>query len=98
MLIKDVHTRLVEQLIGLMPHAFFASSRHKRWASATFTGARHNFVFKTANDQALMIIKSLASQEFTIPNHLVADICVIAQQRGPDGCELEIEALTVEEN
>lgn len=72
------------------------SSASQRWASATFTGARHNFVYgwqECALDAPLARWKAeICEADFDLPGHIVADIRLTD---GPDG-GLSVDALTVE--
>jgi hypothetical protein len=65
------------------------SSASSPWASGLFVGGRHRFVAEA--DAAAL--EGIADWEFTLFNHLVADILVIAV----DGAQVTIEALTVAE-
>lgn len=69
-----------------------------RWASATFTGARHMLTLTGAASPALTRwTDALPEAEFALRGHLVADLNVEAVRR--DGADLRImlEVLTVEE-
>ena len=70
----------------------------RRWASATFAGARHRFtIAAAAQDASLRWLSALAEAEFRLRGHLVADIAVTAQTRDAAGWTATIEVLTVEE-
>lgn len=72
-------------------------SRSERWASATFTGARHRFHFSAIGAGAITGLErmgqDLGESDFALPDHIVADIALF--KRG-DGLGFDVEALTVE--
>ena len=69
-----------------------------RWASATFTGARHDVTLEADDSGALDgWLTELPEADLPIRGHLVADV-IITSVRRADGCAtIRIEALTVEE-
>lgn len=68
-----------------------------RWASATFTGARHRLTLAAADDAALAAwLAGLGEADLPLRGHLVADIAVVAATRAAGRAALTIEALTVE--
>jgi hypothetical protein len=68
-----------------------------RWASATFTGARHATSWTALPSPALDAwLAALPEKEFELRGHLVADLVVQAVRRTATAVALEIEALTVE--
>jgi len=74
------------------------TSDMKRWASATFTGARHLLVLAGDASPALDgWIASLPEAEFALRHHLVADMVVQSVARAGDGVTIGLEVLTVEE-
>lgn len=89
---RRVRARL--QQSGLVP--VLASSRSERWASITFTGARHHYRFRCvpppSPDLFARLSAELSDMEFTIPGHLVADLAVELE-----GNDVVVEALTVED-
>ncbi len=94
----DCHTQLVAALTGLFaPKAVdLLSEEEVKWASITFSGARHRLHFQTIGSEAKGLIASisarLAEMEFDLRGHIVADVAVISQSVR----ELTLEALTVE--
>ena len=69
-----------------------------RWASATFTGARHRFELGGAADaESLRWLSALPEAELTVRGHLVADLVVVRHARDAAGFTATIEVLTVEE-
>lgn len=69
-----------------------------RWASVTFTGARHRLWLHAAPSAALDIwLSALPEMEFKLQRNLVADLIVADVRRG-DQAQIEIEVLTVEES
>lgn len=69
-----------------------------RWASATFTGARHRMTIAATASPALdRWLAGLPEAEFKLRGHLVADLLVAGEQRAGERVEVELEALTVED-
>jgi hypothetical protein len=68
-----------------------------RWASATFTGARHTLWFEGLADDALdRWLAGLPEAEITLREHVVADLAVTQMARADDMARFTIEALTLE--
>lgn len=71
------------------------------WASVTFVGARHRLrlVFDGAGapGAAADFLAALPEIELTIPGQIVADLALVAEERGDRGdhAMLELEALTI---
>lgn len=69
-----------------------------RWASVTFTGARHMLTLVAAASPTLdRWLVGLSEAEFDLRHHLIADLTVTRMMRDGDTVTVEIEALTVEE-
>jgi hypothetical protein len=74
------------------------------WASVTFAGARHRLRVvlegTSAIGAAADFLAALPELEFTIPGHIVADVALVAEERGDAGdyAVLELEALTIDES
>ena len=69
-----------------------------RWASATFTGARHSLTLTTAAGPRLdRWLVGLSEAEFGLRNYLLADLVVTRMCREGDRVTVALEALTVEE-
>nr|WP_246352408.1 hypothetical protein [Sphingomonas xinjiangensis] len=69
-----------------------------RWASATFTGARHRIVMRAGTSPLLNAwLAGLSEAEFALRRHLLADIAVTQVDRHDGWTEFCLEALTVEE-
>lgn len=69
-----------------------------RWASATFTGARHTLKLSAPPSPALTAwIAALPEAEIALRGHLVADLSVVAARHAGDAITVELEILTVEE-
>lgn len=83
---RDVHTALARELCRLLPGLTLQSSRSEPWASITFTGARHAFVFVPG-----IAPPDLSDAEFSLTGHLVADI-----KAERSGETVLVEALTIE--
>lgn len=70
----------------------------RRWASATFVGARHVLTLVAADSRQLAAwLGGLAEAELPIRGHLVADIAVVSRTRAGGDVTAVVEALTVEE-
>ena len=68
-----------------------------RWASATFSGARHRLTFAATPDVALdRWLKGLPDADFALRGHLVADLVVSAVRHAAERVEIDLEILTVE--
>lgn len=79
------------------PVAIVASTS-VRWASATFTGARHGVTIDApASDALAQWLAALPEAEFCLPGHLVADLVIVGSETDAGVCRATIEALTVEE-
>ena len=75
-----------------------SASDWTRWASATFTGARHEVTLEADESGALDDwLTELPEVELPIRGHLVADIVVISVRRAEGVAKIRLEALTVEE-
>lgn len=75
-----------------------AAADWSRWASATFTGARHSIELSAAPSPALIAwIAALPEAELVLRGHLVADLSVVAVRHADAGITIELEILTVEE-
>lgn len=69
-----------------------------RWASATFTGARHSLTLTAPASPALDCwLVGLSEAEFALRRYMVADIAVTRMVREGGQAMVAIEALTVEE-
>ena len=69
-----------------------------RWASATFTGARHSLTLKAVAGPALDCwLVGLSEAEFALRNYLLADLTVTRMAREGELVMVALEALTVEE-
>lgn len=69
----------------------------RRWASATFSGARHQLSLSAFPSPALDgWIGGLAETNLAMPGHFVADLNVVAVRRGGARIEADLEILTVE--
>lgn len=69
-----------------------------RWASVTFSGARHSLTLTAEASPALdRWLVGLSDAEFDLRHTLVADLAVTRMTREGDAVTVAIEALTVEE-
>jgi hypothetical protein len=68
-----------------------------RWASATFTGARHELTLEAADSPMLAAwLDALPETDLPLRGHLVADIVATGVSRADGMARVTIEALTVE--
>lgn len=69
-----------------------------RWASATFTGARHELELAgTASDAAERWLAELPEAELPLAGHLVADLKIVAMTQAERDLTVTLEVLTLEE-
>jgi hypothetical protein len=74
------------------------TSEMKRWASVTFTGARHGLTLEGAASPTLDAwLAALPETEFALRRHLVADLVVQSVVREGGDVTIVLEVLTVEE-
>lgn len=74
------------------------SADWSRWASATFTGARHSVSLSAPPSPALIAwIAALPEAELVLRGHLVADLSIVAARHAGADIMIELEILTVEE-
>lgn len=74
------------------------SSDWTRWASASFTGARHQLVVAAAESPEMDTwLTEMPEGEYPIRGHLVADMLVQSVGRADGVATISLEALTVEE-
>lgn len=70
----------------------------ERWASATFTGARHQVTLSSSAGAALDAwLAGLSEVDLPLNGHLVADVVVRSVERAGETAVVTMEALTVEE-
>ncbi|MFT3977627.1 MAG: hypothetical protein QM688_11005 [Sphingomonas bacterium] len=73
--------------------------RATEWHSATFSGLHHEIMGETAGGGGFCRwLEKLPEADLPLPGHLVADIAVVAIERGATGIGFTLEALTVEES
>ena len=97
-LLRAIATRFPDQLLTM------EEIRSRTWASATFTGARHELTFRVEGDgagaAADAFLGTLDTAEFSLCGHILADVALVWEERR-DGCDcitISIEALTVEDD
>lgn len=98
----DAGTQLERALVRSAGAEGFAlaivAAEWTRWASVTFTGARHRLTIAAAPSPALdRWLAALPEAEFSLRGHLVADLALAAEPRMGERVEVELEALTVED-
>jgi len=88
-----------------LPLLVVESLGSEAWASATFSGARHDLEVRIEGERAVSaaaaIAARLAEAELLVPGAIVADVALVRQTTGlgPDGptCTLAFELLTVDD-
>jgi len=102
---RDPAMPVIRAVLALAGHAG-ALDEHRgiRWASATFTGMRHQLRLRFVGAPAIAAGDRLAAvigeHEFRIPGHIVADAAVIERHQRHEGepmLSLTVELLTVED-
>lgn len=89
---------LLSELVALAgPEVQFLRHSERPWASATFSGARHNFALVFAGDEAIAagesFIAALPDHEFHLRGQLVADATITAAEHDlTSGPRLSVEA------
>lgn len=103
---SNPHGRLIRALTALAGEGCeIHSSISRRWASATFSGARHEAELawrgKGAHRRAEDLADRLPEAEFALAGHIVADMNVealgLSREGGEELALLKIAALTVED-
>lgn len=95
----DSATLLTRALERQCPGIKVTDARSTRWASATFSGARHRISLAASPSAAVDAwLAGLPEIEFDLRGHLVADIAISSVHRLAAETLVEVEALTVEEN
>ena len=92
----DPHARLGLALTNLSGGEL-VESRQTSWASATFSGARHHYVFHLRDEAPTDVLGTLDEREFTLPGHVLADIAISDFSTHCDHHRVTIDALTVED-
>lgn len=103
---RDATSALVRAIEAKLPAnvSFRAEEIVSRsWASATFTGARHELTFRLegpgADAAADAFLADLTSAEFSLRGHILADIALASREPVGEGkaVRIAIEAVTVED-
>lgn len=69
-----------------------------RWASATFTGARHQIELTAqAGDPVERWVSELPEAELAMAGHMVADLKIVAMHQAGLDLTVTLEVLTVED-
>jgi hypothetical protein len=70
--------------------------RSVSWASATFSGMRHELQLRLSGLSGCALLAGIGEREFDLPGHILIDIA--ATEIGRDGADalVAVEALTVE--
>ncbi|MGQ0661283.1 hypothetical protein [Sphingosinicella sp.] len=69
--------------------------RSHPWASATFSGTRHELRLRLSDSSGCALLADLAEREFDLPGHILIDIAAADMARDGDDMLLTVEALTV---
>jgi hypothetical protein len=94
----DVATQLTRAIEASGPAVTVARHEARRWASATFSGARHRMMVEArATPELDRWLAALPESEFALRGHLVADVAVASAEKSEGRARVVIEALTVEE-
>ncbi|PKP91515.1 MAG: hypothetical protein CVT77_11935 [Alphaproteobacteria bacterium HGW-Alphaproteobacteria-16] len=98
----SVHALLERALVRMAKRAgidaAIAATDWTRWASATFTGGRHEIRLAAPSSPALSRwVAALEEAEFTLPGHLVADLVVRSARAAPGVSSYALEIVTVED-
>ena len=90
------------ELLHIMNFMNFTVERllSRAWASATFSGARHDltllFQGEDAEGQAAAFLDGMEERDFPMRGHVLADIALVSRAGGEGAVRLNLEALTVE--
>lgn len=100
----DSSTQLLAAVRGRFngfPGFILEESKSRRWASVTFSGQRHELAFRLegegADTEAERFVGGLDPRNFPLKGHLLADLALVTEERGPYRARLRITALTVED-
>jgi hypothetical protein len=75
--------------------AIVERSISRAWASAGAAGERHRLEARLPGQAADRLLDRLGEREFDLEGFIVADIALVAEQRGGGEARLVIEALTI---
>ncbi len=90
--------RAIERSADQAGYAVEVRSDWKRWASATFTGARHIVSLNGRASPGLDAwLAGLPEAEFALRGHLVADLAVEQVRRDGEAVQVSLGVLTVEQ-
>ncbi len=95
---QDIGSLLVEQVQLLAGPGYAVTlTRERRWASITFSGTRHRLAVQattpTPADMSAALENKLATHEFDLSGHFVADLLV--QHDDADDGSFTLEILTI---
>ena len=94
----DAHTLLQRALVANGEQVEVTESDWLRWASATFTGARHVFTLRAPTSAGFEAwLTALPEDDFALRGHLVADLTVTGIRYEGDSAIAALEVLTLEE-
>jgi hypothetical protein len=93
-----VNHALAAALCAAIPGKAAVLARTARpWASATFSGARHELTLVVPESAAAVAwLAGLGDHAFTLDDHLVADIALVSREADGGTLRLHLEALTIE--
>ena len=96
--------RAIGKMAGAGPRLHFDEIRSRSWASATFSGARHELVMHleaASPEETDAFAVRLSAADYDMRGHIVADIFAKVEQGSDEtvgGRRIRIEALTVEDD
>lgn len=92
---KALRRALTTAFAEAMVNANIGNIRSDGWASATFTGMRHELGLRLSGSGVDAFIAGIGEREFDLPGHILIDI--VATEIGRDGEDrlVTLEALTV---
>ncbi|MGN6375552.1 MAG: hypothetical protein ACTHMG_08350 [Sphingomonas sp.] len=94
----DAGTLLTRALIAAGPAVTVVARQATPWASATFSGARHEMTLTApASARLERWLAALPEADFTLRGHLVTDLVVTSVTTSDAGAIIRLEALTVED-
>lgn len=98
----DPLPRLLTQLLERAgPGTIVLRATSRPWASALFQGRRHVITLALegadAATRAARFADGIAEAEWMLNRHFVADLIIDEQRPMPDGLEMELSALTIED-
>ena len=89
------------KFVGFGANVELEEIRSRGWASVTFTGARHELVYRIEGSEAEAaaeaFLSNLDTADFRLRGHILADIALVSTERRTGEARFRLEALTVED-